>query len=66
MNRERDLTVQGGDGWAALDAAHYSGKPGVHDLGKLLGATTTTLLLVILRPAERWAADDDIETNGWR
>jgi hypothetical protein len=53
------MNVRSGSGWSLIDTSHLAGLPGVHDLGTLLGVTTGSLLLVILRAAERWVPDDD-------
>jgi hypothetical protein len=51
--------LRSGSGWSLIDAAQFAGLPGVHDLGTLLGVTTGSLLLVILRAAERWVPGED-------
>jgi hypothetical protein len=51
------VSVHRGNGWTVLDTACCAGKPGAYDLGARLGVTTGTILLVVLRAAERWAPD---------
>jgi hypothetical protein len=51
------VSTYSGDGWAVLDTTCYAGKPGAYDIGARLGVTTSRILLVILRAAERWAPD---------
>jgi hypothetical protein len=46
-------------GWSVIDTSQFAGVPGVHDLGTLLGVTTGSLWLVILRAADRWVPNDD-------
>ena len=53
------MNLQSGSGWSMIEASQFAGLPGVHDLGTLLGVTTGSLLLVILRAAERWVPDED-------
>ena len=48
------MSTHTGNGWTVLDTACYADKPGVHDIGARLGVMTNTMLLVILRAAERW------------
>jgi hypothetical protein len=58
-----DTDTRSGDGWTVLDTTCYAGKPGVYDIGARLGVTTNTILLVILRAAERWAPDGALPEN---
>jgi len=53
------MNLRSGSGWSLIDAPQFAELPGVHDLGTLLGVTTGSLLLVILRAAERWVPDGD-------
>ena len=53
------MTLRSGSGWSLIETSQFAGLPGVHDLGTLLGLTTGSLLLVILRAAERWVPDED-------
>ena len=53
------MNLRSGSGWSLIDAPQFAELPGVHDLGTLLGVTTGSLLLVILRAAERWVPDED-------
>jgi hypothetical protein len=53
------VNLPSGSGWLRIETSQFVGLPGVHDLGALLGVTTGSLLLVILRAAERWAPDED-------
>jgi len=52
------MNLQSGSGWSLIETSQLAGLPGVHDLGTLLGVTTGSLLLVILRAAERWVPDE--------
>ena len=54
------MNLRSGSGWSLIDASQFAGLPGVHDLGTLLGVTTGSLLLVILRAAERWVPGEDM------
>ena len=58
-----DTGTHSGVGWTVLDTSAYAGNPGVYDIGARLGVTTNTILLVILRAAERWAPDDALPQN---
>jgi hypothetical protein len=53
------MNLRSDSGWSLIDASQFAGLPGVHDLGTLLGVTTGSLLLVILRAAERWVPGED-------
>jgi hypothetical protein len=53
------MNLQNGSGWSLIDASQFAGLRGVHDLGTLLGVTTGSLLLVILRAAERWVPGEE-------
>jgi len=41
--------------WTLLDLDDLARTPGVHDVGARLGVSWATLLLVVLRAAERWS-----------
>jgi hypothetical protein len=58
----RDLSVRNGRGWTILDTAGIQDTPGAHDIGAPLGIAEGTMMLVILRAAERWAPDDEATT----
>jgi len=49
-----------GSGWSLIDASQLAREPGAYDLGALLGITTGSVWLVILRAAERWVPGDDM------
>jgi hypothetical protein len=53
------MNLRSGSGWSLIETSEFAGLPGGHDLGTLLGVTTGSLLLVILRAAERWVPDED-------
>ena len=53
------MNLRNGSGWSLIETSQFAGLPGVHDLGTLPGVTTGSLLLVILRAAERWVPDED-------
>ncbi len=53
------MNLRSGSGWSLIDASQFAGLPGVDDLGTLLGVTTGSLLLVILRAAERWVPGEE-------
>jgi hypothetical protein len=53
------MNLRSGSGWSLIETSQFAGLPGVHDLGALLGVTTGSLLLVILRAAERWVPGED-------
>jgi hypothetical protein len=59
-----DLIVQNGNGWTSVDTAGIQQTPGAHDIGKPLGIAEGSVVLVILRAAERWAPDDETMTDG--
>jgi hypothetical protein len=52
------MNPQSGSRWSLIETSQFAALPGVHDLGTLLGVTTGSLLLVILRAAERWVPDE--------
>jgi hypothetical protein len=56
--------VRNGNGWSSVDTAGIQQTPGAHDIGKLLGIAEGSIVLVILRAAERWAPDDETTTDG--
>jgi hypothetical protein len=45
-------------GWTLLDLDDLARTPGVHDVGARLGVSWATILLVVLRAAERWSASN--------
>ena len=53
------MNLRSDSGWSVIDTSQFAGVPGVHDLGTLLGVTTGSLWLVILRAADRWVPNDD-------
>ena len=59
-----DLVVRNGNGWTSVDTAGIQQTPGAHDIGKPLGIAEGSMVLVILRAAERWAPDDETMTDG--
>jgi hypothetical protein len=58
MSSSPDLRVRSGRGWTIVEMAGTQPTPGTHDIGAPLGIAEGTMLLVILRAAERWAPDD--------
>jgi hypothetical protein len=63
MSPPHDLTVRSGRGWTIVETAGTERTPGTHDIGGPLGIADGTMLLVVLRAAERWAADDEATTD---
>jgi hypothetical protein len=61
--RSRDLSVRTGRGWTIVETAGIQDIPGAHDIGAPLGIADGTILLVILRAAERWAPGGDTITD---
>jgi hypothetical protein len=59
-----DISVRSGNGWTIVDTARIQQTPGAHDIGARLGIAEGTMILVILRAAERWAPDGDAMTEG--
>ncbi len=57
------MSTHSGDGWTILDTTCYGGKPGVYDIGARPGVTTSRILLVILRAAERWDPANALPEN---
>ncbi len=57
-----ELSVRTGRGWTILDTAGIQDAPGAHDIGVPLGIAEGTIMLVILRAAERWAPNDETST----
>ena len=53
------MNLRSGSGWSLIDTSQLARAPGAYDLGALLGVTTGSVSLVILRAAERWVPDDD-------
>jgi hypothetical protein len=64
MNPSDDLIVRNGNSWTSVDTAGIQQTPGAHDIGKPLGIADGTVVLVILRAAERWAPIDETMTDG--
>lgn len=58
-----DLSVRSGNGWKSVDTAAIQQMPGVHDIGAPLGIAAGTIVLVILRAAERWDPGCDTITD---
>ncbi len=58
MSPPRDVGVRRGNGWTIVETAGARQTPGTHNIGGPLGIAEGTMLLVILRAAERWAPDD--------
>jgi hypothetical protein len=58
MSPSRGFGVRRGNGWTIVETAGTQHTPGTHDIGGPLGIAEGTMLLVILRAAERWAPDD--------
>jgi hypothetical protein len=49
--------------WSAIEASEYPQAPGVHDLGAVLDLTVGSLLLVVLRAAERWTPNTPLPVD---
>jgi hypothetical protein len=64
MIPSRDLSVRSGNRWTIVETAGIQQTPGAHDIGTPLGIAEGTMLLVILRAAERWAPNDETRTDG--
>jgi hypothetical protein len=58
-----DLSVRSGNGWTMVDTAGIQQTSGVHDIGARLGIAEGTIVLVVLRAAERWAPGPDNITD---
>jgi hypothetical protein len=63
MIPSHDLSVWNGNGWTIVETAGIQDTPGAHDIGAALGIAEGTIVLVILRAAERWAAGRDTVTD---
>jgi hypothetical protein len=63
MIPSHDLSVRSGNGWAIVETAAIQQTPGAHDIGAPLGIADGTIVLVILRAAERWAPNRDTLTD---
>jgi hypothetical protein len=63
MIPSHDLGVRSGDGWTIVETAGIQETPGAHDIGAPLGIAEGTIVLVILRAAERWAPGRDTITG---
>lgn len=48
------MNLRNGSGWSLIDTSQLAREPGAYDVGALLGVTTGSVWLVILRAAERW------------
>jgi hypothetical protein len=62
MIPSHDLSVRNGNGWTIVATAGIQDTPGAHDIGAPLGIAEGTIVLVILRAAERWAPAPDTVT----
>jgi hypothetical protein len=63
MIPSHDLSVRNGNGWAIVKTDGIQQTPGAHDIGAPLGIADGTIVLVILRAAERWAPNRDTVTD---
>ena len=63
MIPSHDLSVRSGNGWTIVETAGIQETPGAHDIGASLGIAEGTMVLVILRAAERWAPGRDTITD---
>ncbi len=63
MIPSHDLIVRSGNGWTIVETAGIQQTPGAHDIGAPLGIAEGTMVLVILRAAERWAPGRDTITD---
>jgi hypothetical protein len=63
MIPSHDLSVRSGNGWTIVETAGIQETPGAHDIGAPLGIAEGTMVLVILRAAERWAPGRDTITD---
>jgi hypothetical protein len=63
MIPSHDLSVRSGNGWTIVETAGVQQTPGAHDIGAPLGIAEGTIVLVILRAAERWALHRDTITD---
>ena len=57
------LSARSGNGWTIVETAGIQQTPGAHDIGAPLGIAEGTIVLVILRAAERWAPGGDAVTD---
>ena len=65
MIPSHDASVRSGNGWTIIETDGIEQTPGAHDLSTPLGIADGTIVLVILRAAERWAPErDTITFNG--
>jgi hypothetical protein len=58
-----DPSVRSGNGWTIVETDGTQQTPGAHDIGAPLGIADGTIVLVILRAAERWAPNRDTITE---
>ena len=65
MIPSHDLSVRSGNGWTIVETAGVQQTPGAHDLGAALGVAEGTIVLVVLRAAERWAPNAEAMTDGY-
>jgi hypothetical protein len=63
MMPPHDLSVRSGNGWTIVETAGIQQTPGAHDISAPLGIAEGTIVLVILRAAERWAPGRDTITD---
>jgi hypothetical protein len=63
MIPSHDLSVRSGNGWTIVETAGIQQTPGAHDIGAPLGIADGTIVLVVLRAAERWAPGRDTITD---
>jgi hypothetical protein len=63
MIPSQDPGVWSGNGWTIVETDGLQQTPGAHDIGALLEIADGTMLLVILRAAERWGPDRDTITD---
>jgi hypothetical protein len=63
MIPSHDLSVRTGNGWTIVETAGIQDTPGAHDIGTPLGLAEGTMVLVILRAAERWTPARDTITD---
>ena len=63
MIPSHDLSVRSGNGWTIVETDQIQQTPGAHDIGAPLGIAEGTIVLVILRAAERWAPNRDTITD---
>jgi hypothetical protein len=63
MIPSHDLSVRSGNGWTIVETDGVQQTPGAHDIGAPLGISDGTMVLVILRAAERWAPNRNTITD---